>query len=865
MKFSDPIYLLLLVPALAWLVFVSRQMHGITRARRRIAVGVRAALLCALVFALAGLQTVRRNRGVTTIFVLDKSASMTGEATKRAEAFIKKSLEAQNDGDSSGLVVFGKDPVVDVSVGSLRTLGRIYAAPETNATDLAGAIRLASANFTEGTAKRLVLLTDGNETSGDAAQAASVAATDNIQIDTVRLMDAGNGRANGKGEAVVTDVDAPSEVTKAEPFELKVQAEATQAMSGVIRLDRDGVPVARYPVRLSKGANSFALSQSAGKPGFYKFRAVLEADGDADPRNNVGIGFVSVKGKPRVLLIGGTPGAIAPIAQALKVYDIDVVASGAEGLPTQPDELQEFDAVLFSDFAADNMTPRQMTMIASAVRESGVGFGMVGGENSFLPGGYYETPIAEVLPVDLNVRQRKVFPSTTILIMADCSGSMGMIEDGQQKIKIAASAAAATIRMMSPRDYVGVAGSTDNIEFVSPIQLATDKDKIARETGKLAVGGGGIYIRPSLEFAYRNLRKVNTRVRHLILLADGNDSDEQNGALQLARQMVGEKMTVSVVAIGGGKDVPFLKSLAVVGKGHYYFADSARKLQRMFTRDASVMSRSAIEEGTFLPKVDPGDDALKGINPRAIPALHAYDLTSDRPLSRVPMRTAKDDPLLAFWQYGLGQSMAFTSDAQPRWARPWIGWSDFNAFWAQTTRSVLRKASNNRLTVSTRRDGGKGAVTVDAYDPSGNPINGLPARVTVLAPDGTAQAVTIRQTAPGKYDGKFEANQTGGYVVSVAEGAGSAGGPRVTRAGFSIAYPPEYQAIAPNNALFPRSPKPRAARSLNRPWTRSANPFAPACRSAICGPRFCYSPPSCSRSMSPCGALRFRGHRWAQP
>lgn len=824
MRFSDPIYLLLLLPALGWLFFVARGMHGMARARRRLAVGIRAALILLIVLALAGLQSARKNRGITTLFVLDRSSSMSAAANDANEAFIRKSLEALGPDDRAGLVVFGKNPVVDVNTGSLRALGRIYASPDPSASDLAAAIRLASATFGEGTARRIVVLSDGNETAGDAAQAAQAAKMDGIQVDVVKPP-AGSGRG---AEVVLTDVETPDQVTKGEPFEMRVLADSTAPTTGVIRVDRDGVPVAHMPVNLVKGQNAFVVSQKVEDPGFHAYRAVLEAEGDTDSRNNVGLGFVGVKGRPRVLLLEGRPGASLALARAIQAHDMDVTRGGPGAVPTSAEDAQQYDAIVLSDFPADGLTDQQMRLIAGSVRESGIGFGMVGGENSFLPGGYYGSPLADIFAVDLNVRQRKTFPSSTILIVADTSGSMGMIEDGVQKVKIAATAAAATVRMMSPNDSVGVAGSTDTIAFVSPIQKAVDKEKIAREIGTLATGGGGIYIRPSLEFAYENLKKQNTRVRHLILLADGDDSDEQQGALELAQKMAAEKMTISVVAIGTGKDVPFLKALAAVGRGQFYLADRAKKLQRLFTRDTAIMSRSAIEEGAFLPKVDPGDEALRGLDLRTMPPLYAYDLTGDMPLSRTPMRTPKDDPLLAFRQVGLGTSMAFTSDAQPKWARQWMDWKDFGSFWAQVTRSTLRRASNNNLSVITRRQGGKGVVEVEAYDPRGNPINGLQANVKVLDPDGAAQPVTLEQQGPGRYTGRFDISSTGGYIVSVAEAGAAPGGKlRVTRGGLSVAYPPEYQAVRPNTALLDQLSEESGGQSLTNPvqaFRPSGNP-----------------------------------------
>lgn len=827
MAFSEPWFLLLLIPAVLWAALALRGGRGLPRGRRRLALAVRILVLTLLTLALAGLQSVRTNKGVSTIFVLDHSASMNPRLLAQAQTFLRQTLPTRGADDQAGLVVFGKDPVIDVNCGSLRTLSRIYANPNASGTDLASAIRLASAAFGGGTAKRLVLLSDGNETDGDAAQAAEVAAGDDVQIDYLPP----DTQSERQAEVVVSDMVLPGEVTKGEPFEARVVVESTVATGGTLRLDRDGVPVARVPVHLTPGTNSLVVSQTAGQPGFYRYRAVLEADRDTDVRNNVGMGFVAVQGKPRILLLEGAPGSGQALAQALQAHDLLVTRAGPEGLPTRPEDLQSYDSIVLSDFSADSMTPPQMTLIASAVRETGIGFGMIGGENSFLPGGYYETPIADILPVDLNVRQRKTFPSSTIVIVMDTSGSMGMIEDGVEKVKIAATAAAATVRMMNASDYVGAAGSTDDISFVAPIQHPVDKDAIAAQIGRLDVGGGGIYIRPSLEFADKNLSTMNTRVRHLILLADGDDSDEQEGALDRARSMVGKGMTISVVAIGDGKDVPFLRSLAAVGKGSFYLALHANQIQRLFTRDAALMSRSAIEEGAFLPKVDPNAEVLRGLDLHSIPALYAYDLAGDRPLSRVPMRTAKDDPLLAFGQYGLGTTMAFTSDAQPKWARPWMGWPGFSAFWAQTLRSTLRHASGNRVQVSARRTGSRGILDVQAFDPSGAAINNLAAHVRVLAPDGHGQEVALSPQGPGRYAGSFDASGAGdttgvgSYIVSVAESEGG-GTPRVTRAGFSVAYPPEYQAIGPDRALLARIARATGGRALSG----AAQSFRPSAR-----------------------------------
>ncbi|MBX3118670.1 MAG: VWA domain-containing protein [Fimbriimonadaceae bacterium] len=794
MRFTDPLYLLLLIPVAYGLFWTYRRTGGMMKGRKRLAFGIRFVLASLLILALAGPQLYRPNVGTCTVFVLDRSDSIRDVDRRKQETFVKEALKSLNDDDVAAVVVFGKNSNIDIAPSKLSGLPKLTAIADPSASDLAAAIRLASATFPDGKAKRIVVLSDGNETNGDAADAATVAAADGIQIDHVAL-----GSVQEDAEVAVLSTEVPNETRVDQPFDVRVVATATKATRGELVLDRDGQIVARQPVQLNPGSNTFVIAQRLERPGFARYRATIQAEADRDNRNNVGAGFVSIKGKPKVLILQQKP-EITALARALNEQGIDTDLRGPGGMPARPESFQAYDAVIFNDINAATMTPTQMKMMQSAIRDSGIGFAMIGGENSFLPGGWYGTPIAEALPVDLNIRQRKNFPSTTILVVADTSGSMGMIEDGVPKVKLAAKAAEQTVLLLSPMDRVGVAGSTDAIEFCAPIQKLTDKQAVINQIRKLDVGGGGIYIKPSLEFARKHLNNENTQVRHLILLADGQDCDLIDGCIPYVTAMRGEKITTSVVSIGDGQFVPFLKQLAAAGGGRFYLATKASQLPAIFTQDAAVMSRSAIEEGAFFPKVMMGEEVTRGIDPGAFPALLAYCLADSRPIARTGMRTGKDDPLLASWQYGLGTSLAFTSDAQPRWAQRWTTWSGFSTFWAQAVRSISRRATSNQYQIEAIQEGTKGKITMRATDPNGNPMNNLPAKVRVASPSGNAQELTLSQVAPGEYVGTFEASEIGSYIVTVAEN--DAQGVRVNASGFSVPYPPEYRYSRPNLPLL---------------------------------------------------------------
>lgn len=808
LRFTDPLYLLLFVPVVAGLILSFRHVHGMARARKRLAFVVRFLLAGLLVFALAGPEARRPNHGVCTIFLLDRSDSIGDEDSRRAHDFADAAMRRLGTDDVAGVIAFGKDARVDAAPGGRRSLGPIQSEIDGSSTDLAAAIRLASASFPEGKARRIVILSDGNETSGDATEAAEAAASDGISIDHVPL-----GLQERRGEASVVGLDLPNEIRAEQPFDVRVTVDSSVEQNGRLDLDRDGVLVKQMPVHLAAGRSSLVVQESLKAPGFHRYRATLYAPQDHDDRNNVGMGFVAVRGKPKLLVLQGNPSQ-SPLADALRRSGIDVVVGGPSATPNRPEEVQGYDAIFLNDINAADLTVNQMKLLQAGVRDGGVGLAMVGGEDSFLPGGYYGTPIADALPVDLNIRQRKTFPSTSVAIMIDASGSMGMIEDGVQKLRLAGMAAERTIQLLSPTDRLGVAGSTDGIEFVVPMQKLTDKAAAIQEVQKLAVGGGGIYIEPSMAKGEQVLNGESTQVRHFILMADGDDSEQQEGALQIALRMRANKITTTVVAIGSGKDVGFLKQLAAAGGGRFYLAEHASQLPAILTQDTSLMSRSAIEEGAFLPKMSMGEEILRGID--ATPPLLAYDLTDSRPLSRVGMRTQKDDPLLATWQYGLGTTLAFTSDAQARWAAHWVGWPGFATFWSQAAREISRRATRNDYQVSVRQDGGKGLLEVKAFDRLGNPLAVDDAKVRVAAPNGDSREVALSQDAPGVYTGSFDSTALGSYIVTVAE-PDPQGGQRVSASGFSVPYPPEYRTTRANRPLLQRISQATGGKELARP------------------------------------------------
>jgi uncharacterized membrane protein len=830
MRFTEPLYLLLLPILWGWVWWTGRRLLGVSRARRRAILALRMLLILLVVLALAGWQGVSSLRSVCTIFVLDQSASVSDAGRQAAREYLRQAFQSAPDDALTGLVVFGAEPMVEWLPAPRKELGTLYAKPNTDGTDIAGALRLATAMFPDGYARRIVLLSDGNETHGDAQAAAQVASVEGIPIDVVPLP---TGKAGN--DALIEAFEAPSVAKVGEPYTVRIVVQSQRHAEGKITLDREGTPIKTLPVKLSPGVNLITTTLRADKSGVQRIRATLDASPDSDPRNNVGLALTRVQGKPHVLIAEGRAGASEAIARALQANSITVTRVREGGFPATPEKLLDYDAIVFNDFPATALSPQQMEAIKNAVRDGGVGFVMIGGEQSYQMGGYYGTPIAEVLPVDLDIKHRQIQHASTVVLIVDASGSMNEYIGKHKVAHLAAEASIKTLQMLRPMDRFGVIISSHGSDWLLPdyarsgfdpfscdgrnfqgchgqragqppsaIFPASQREPIIAVLQKVYGTGGGIFVRGSLEMAMRGmLTEPPDRSRHIIMLADASDCDEQDGSIQLAQQLRRMGVTLSVVAFGDGKDTPFLKQLARAGGGQFYQTRDASSLPRLFTADVSAMTRSTIEQGAFTPKVNASDERLREVDWSRTPALLAYNLVSDRPLAQVLMRTHKDDPLLAVWRYGLGTAIAFTSDAQPRWAQRWIGWQGYSVFWTQVIRSAMRPSAQPNLGLTATVRNGQAIVELQAFTPQGEPINGLTPQLTVGAPSGEQQQLTMNMEGAGRYVAQFPLREQGLYTLST-QGDFGTGRLATLSTALAVPYPLEYRFYRENRPLLER-------------------------------------------------------------
>ncbi|MCC7490997.1 MAG: VWA domain-containing protein [Fimbriimonadaceae bacterium] len=827
--------LLLVLPTVA---LARRSLAGLSPSRARLALTLRLLLLLCLSGALAGLQVVRRAAGSSVVWVVDRSDSIPPADRTATLQFVAAAQRTMRADDTAGTVVVGRTALVErlpeprpreVAAGAgADGLPSIASAVEPQFTDLAAGLRLAVATVRPDARRRVVLLSDGNENLGDALSEAAAARAAGVAVDVWPLL------RRQRAEVVAERLVVPTDVRSGDLVEPRVVLQADVATAARVTLLRDNQIVAALDTRLTPGKNLVAFPPlRAAADGFQRLSAVVEATTDGDRRNNRAVGFTFVRGRRRVLYVEGDRGQERYLTGALRTAGLEVRTVGPDGLPAQLPELAAYDGLILSNVSALDLSDAQMVMIRSAVRDLGVGLLMIGGDESFGAGGYYQTPVEEALPVDMDIRKMRHVPNVGVAIVIDKSGSMGMTEGGIEKIQLANEAANAVISLLTPRDQIAVIAVDSVAKPVTGSRMMplANREALIRRVSSIRAGGGGIYCFNGLQKAAQMLQASDTKLRHIILFADSSDSEQQEGCRELVGRLARQRVTTTVVALGRPTDcdVAFLKDLARLGKGRYYITNKASALPRIFTREAVLAARSQIIEQRLVPQLRSSIEPLRGLT--ALPPLLGYIATTAKPGSEVGLLAPgpHKDPILATWQYGLGRAVAFTSDCKARWGRHWVGWDGYLPFWSQTVRWMLRRTQRGEFETQVitrfqatgdevaawRLRRGEARVVVDAVDAEGRFLNELALHGTAVSPTGQAVDLRLRQTAPGRYEATFAASEVGVWLINV--GGGRPGRQGAQTIGLALAYPPEYRDLAPDQTLLQRLAQDTGGDLLRRP------------------------------------------------
>ncbi|MEO7910683.1 MAG: VWA domain-containing protein [Roseiflexaceae bacterium] len=821
-------------PVALWLLLVLIPLWGLAyaTARLRAAAGlwasllIRSALISALVLAIAGARLVRPTSDLTTVFLLDRSESIDAVARGRAEAFVRAALGAQQLGDRAAVVTFGANALVERPPSDQQAFDGVTTTPLAAGTNIQEAVQLGLALLPAETNKRLVLLSDGGQNAGDAVAAAQLAAARNVPLSYVDI-----SLAVGAAEVQLSDLHAPASVRTGQSLELVVTVESTVAQSARLRVFGDDQVISEQDVALQPGPNRFSVTAKAGVVGVRHYRAEITPQGDTHAENNVSEALVRVDGPPRVLLVIGITGEGKNLYDALGAANIQVERITPDALPTDLNALSAYDAVVLINVPAQALPPQAMIVLPTYVHDLGKGLIMIGGSQSFGLGNYTQTPIEQALPVSMDAPTSQERPDVALIFVLDKSSSMQACHcrgpnretdgyydhEGRTKLEIGKDAVVHSVAVLDKRDVVGVVAFDGSVQWAFQPQAQAEENVVKDAIAPLMPDGHQTNVGLGLLAAEDALSKINAKIKHVVVMTDGWSKGDD--PMAIAQRMYAQNITLTVVAEGTGA-APYLQQLAAAGGGRFLPVENMEDAVQIFVRETQTVASKFAVEHPFTPAYSAASPILSGLE-NGLPPLYGYNGTTPKQTATVALADADGSPVLAQWQYGLGRTVAWASDAQGHWARDWVNWPEFPRFAAQLIGWVLPNVSGSGLQTDLQSQAQRTDIAVTALDAAGQPRVGLDMRAVLVNPDGSEQAVPLASQAPGVYGGSLANPPPGSYMLQIV---GTQSGQVVTQdsAALVVPYSPEYRIGQANPALLEQLARDTGGMELEQP----ANAFA---------------------------------------
>lgn len=786
-NFNNPFILLLIPLSILFVIYLGKfKIKARNNARRKTVLGIRIIIFILLILALSGINIKTDVDTTTTIFAVDLSKS-NEQNQDELKKFMLEAVEFAGHNDKIGVVAFGEKSEVEIPIVDKLPNIDFQTKIEKGFTNIEKALKLSRTLIPENSKKRVVLFTDGRENVGDSLKEGNMLNINDIELKVYKT------ESFIQNEVQLKEINIPKIVYENQSFDVILDIYSNVATNSKITLFSGNNVVGEKEVILEKGNNKFVFRDKALNSGFKSYRAVITPENDTFTQNNTYSTFSNVKGKPYVLLIDDESNGGRELDKILRAASIGVDYVDAKEIPNQLSNLLKYKSIIMSDVSLHNVDKKFLETLQSYVRDYGGGLVVTGGENSYALGGYYKTKLEEILPVNMEMKIKGEVPSLGLMLVIDKSGSMEGGDLGTSKIEIAKEAAIKAVNSLKPKDQIGVITFDNTPQWVvkpSPDQ----KEDIVKGEIETIRAGGGTSIIPAIDEAYKALKAADTKLKHVILLTDGQA--ERFGYDEIVNNMKNEGITISTVAVGQGSDISLLERIAEMGKGRHYYVDEYGSIPEIFTKETFLASKTYINNRTFIPKMTSTNQIVSSIMNNPIP-LSGYISTSSKDRADTILYSDKDEPILALWQYGLGKSIAWTSDANGKWTLDYLRTDEGIEFFKRMIGSTFYRGGSEDLFVETKTQGNLAKVSVNNLNDDEKLYD---MKATIITPELEKIDIDLKTYDIGKYIGEFEALEKGTYIIN-AKAFDNGKLIKSTQEAFPVNYSKEYDITTSTNKL----------------------------------------------------------------
>lgn len=461
----------------------------------------------------------------------------------------------------------------------------------------------------------LLVLSDGQVTEGTGlAVAADVAYDTNATVSALEL------EADRAERAVTLDTPAKTSAGVEETFVAEIHGVGETSVGLTVSVDGEQIHTEQV-----SGTERVELTHTFEEAGDHRVTASI--DGVGFDRNTEFHRSVRVVEPPEVLYVSRVD---YPLETFLETpYNV----TRAEAIPDRS-ELEEYYAVVVQDVAAGDLG--DVGALQSYATE-GNGVVVVGGQNAYERGGYEQSPIASMLPVQFE----DSIGSDDIVLLVDISGSADLEMPRIRGLSLD------VLESIDNESRLGIVAFDRSTYTLAELQPLEGNRAELEETIKRMEPGGGTEIDTGLYGAAELLDDGG----EVILITDGRDGRERSMAA--ARELAAQDIRLTSVGVTERRFDDLMADMATETGGTYFTPDDTEQLRLLFNEDAEA------PEGEGLVVLDETHFVTRDVELEADPGL-TNDVEPRRGARRLVIA---DDgsPAVTAWRFGLGRVVSVTA------------------------------------------------------------------------------------------------------------------------------------------------------------------------------------------------------------
>ena len=689
--FEQPLLLLLLIPALFFGVlpyFRSPKKYRRTRNRiTSVVLHCTALVLGILVLAGITIQYDVPNKENEVILLVDKSES-NEKSDDLKDAFVAEVLKSTQSSFKIGVVTFGYDQVYAAALNTDGTA--VYneylhsADPDTTGTDFEAALKYAASLFTKPESARIVILSDGVETDGNANAVIRSLAANGIKIDTVHFPD------EEVNDIQILGVHYPdTTIRHGENFEITLDVQSTFEGMATLSMFDDATQIGEsIEVRLVRGTQQIIMEAVLPIPGLHKLTFEVESAEDLNAKNNAYNSYLYIEIFDKLLIIESIADESSKLCEVLNGKKITVVnAYDTANMPKTLDQLRKYDEIIMVNVANGDLPKGFDQLLYRYVKEIGGGlFTVCGNKDDGNPNDELFTPNAftsadmgtslyhELLPVEVI----EYTPPVAVVIIIDTSGSMynPNVPYETTKLFAAQQGAEACLDALTERDWVGIMTFADDSAQTLELTRRVERDKILSAIENLPKTGGSTKFTNGLNAAGDALVALSAvERRHIILVTDGQPTDDEETYGAAMKKNADRGITMSIVGIeadGYRNQMEYvLQAYAGMSASHFHNVKELGDAATAMREDLMVPEIKEIKYEPFVPTIKNHTSVVEDIDPTTIPTLEGYYGTKLKD-GATEVLGGEFVPIYAQWKYGKGTVGSFLCDLNGTWSSDFL-------------------------------------------------------------------------------------------------------------------------------------------------------------------------------------------------